>query len=304
MDDLDLIDLDQPRRGYRKFISCWLRRRGGETYVVDPGPASTIPHLTAELHRRGVTRLDRILLTHVHLDHGGGAGHLAAAFPEARVVVWEEAARHLVDPQRLWEGSLQVLRDLAPLFGRPLPVPADRIDPPSSLEPLGIRTFHTPGHAAHHQCYLDDGTLFVGEAAGMTCPTRGGAPYLRPATPPRFHLPTALRSLDLLLALEPAPARLAWGHHGLCEEPGRFLAAARGQLLLWTATLDGLRASHGPAWSADLQAEAQRRLAGADPWFATLADLEDDLQAREADFLRNTIEGMLGYLDDAGKTAS
>lgn len=79
-------------------------------------------------------------------------------------------------------------------------------------------------------------------------------------------------------------------------------AAARGQLLLWTATLGGLRASHGPSWSADLQAEARRRLAEADPWFATFADLEDDLQAREADFLRNTIEGMLGYLDDAGKT--
>ncbi|MBK9305189.1 MAG: hypothetical protein IPM94_15320 [bacterium] len=137
----------------------------------------------------------------------------------------------------------------------------------------------------------------------MTCPTRGGAPYLRPATPPRFHLPTALRSLDLLLALDPAPVRLAWGHYGVCEEPGRFLAAARSQLLLWTTVLDEVRAIHGPTWSPQLQAAALRRLTDADPWFATMADLEDDLREREADFLRYTLEGMLGYLEASGTPA-
>ena len=304
MDDLQLIDLDQPRPGYRKFIACWLRSRDGLTYVVDPGPANTIPHLVGELRRRGVARLDRILLTHIHLDHGGGAGQLAAAYPEARVVAWEPAHRHLVDPERLWEGSLKVLGDTARLFGEPTPVPRDRLDPPDALAPLGIGWLPTPGHAVHHVGYVDGDLLYAGEAAGMTCPVPGGARYQRPATPPRFHPDAALASLDALLALDPMPRRLAWAHHGLGGAPAPLLRDARGQIGLWLAVAADLRAEFGGAWNPELQREAIRRLAAADPLFAPFAALPDDLRAREDEFLRNTLEGMLGHLAEVAEAAS
>ncbi|MCB1151503.1 MBL fold metallo-hydrolase [bacterium] len=293
-----LIDLDQPKRGYRRFISAWLHRLGDRTAVVDPGPTSTIDHLCGELARLGVTRLDWILLTHIHLDHGGGAGTLARRFPEARVVCLPAAARHLVDPTRLWEGSLQVLGDNAPLFGRPEPVPADRIDDPAVLEPLGVRTLPTPGHAAHHVCFLHGDLIFAGEAAGMTCPTSDGGFCLRPATPPRFLRDVAVDSLDRLLALDPAPRRAAFGHYGLHAEPALLFRAARGQLHLWTEILAELTAPGARRVDDALRPRLLETLQARDPWFAPFARLDDDLRARELEFLANTWRGMSGWLED------
>ncbi len=290
-----LIDLDQPKRGYRLFITCWLHRAAGETLVVDPGPASTIDHLIGRLRDEGVERLDRIVLTHIHLDHGGGAGHLAAAFPEARVVCHAPSAKHLIDPARLWEGSLKVLGENATLFGEPLPVAADRIDKPASLETLGIRTIPTPGHAPHHLSFLHGDLLFAGEAAGMTCPGTS-SPYMRPATPPRFFLDVAEGSLDRLLALDPAPSRAAFAHYGLHDDPMPLLRAARVQLGTWVEELDALSQPGERVRTPELQERALARLMEVDPYFAPFAELPDDIRDRELDFITNTIDGMLGWL--------
>lgn len=295
MNDITLIDLDQPRAGYRSFISCWVHRGAGLNYVVDCGPAGTIPHLDAELRRLGVDRLDFILLTHIHLDHGGGAGHLAARHPEARVVCWPQAAPHLVEPGRLWEGTRQVLGEVADLFGPPLPLDAARLLPPSALAAHGFRWLHTPGHAPHHVSWLHGDVLFVGEAAGVTCPVPGGARYLRPATPPRFFSDVALASLDALVALAPAPAHIAYGHHGWSTAPATALADGRAQTVLWLETLRVLAAECGAAaWSPAFHAAAAERLAAVDPLFAPYLDLPTDLRTREDAYLRNTLEGMLG----------
>lgn len=291
------IDLDQPKRGYRRFITAWVHRLGDRVAVVDPGPDSTIDHLVAELARHGVPDVDLILLTHIHLDHGGGAGRLARHFPRARVVCHPPAAKHLADPTRLWEGSLQVLGDDAPLFGRPQPVPADRLDAPASLEALGVRTLPTPGHAPHHLCYLHGDLIFAGEAAGMTCPTPDGGFCLRPATPPRFFLDVAVGSLDRLLALDPLPRRAAFGHYGLHDDPARLFAAARDQLRRWTALLAELTRPGARAVDADLRPRLLERLLAEDPWFAPFARLEDDLRDRELAYLGNTWRGMAGWLD-------
>ena len=84
---LHCIDLDLPDlTGFRKFLSAWLYVSDVLTFVVDPGPLSTIPHLKRELRRHGVKRLDYILLTHIHIDHAGGSGALRDSYPEAIVV--------------------------------------------------------------------------------------------------------------------------------------------------------------------------------------------------------------------------
>ncbi|MCK7504193.1 MAG: MBL fold metallo-hydrolase [Desulfobacterales bacterium] len=99
-----------PRRsdGFADFISAWLVQ-GRPSFLVDVGPASTAGQLLAALDTLGVTRLDYILLTHIHLDHAGAIGQVARRFPAARIVCHEKGIPHLVDPTQLWEGTRKVL---------------------------------------------------------------------------------------------------------------------------------------------------------------------------------------------------
>ncbi|MCK4536940.1 MAG: MBL fold metallo-hydrolase, partial [Desulfuromonadales bacterium] len=148
LDNLTCIDLDQPSlEGFRKFISCWLYRDEAISFIVDPGPLSTIPHLVDALQKHGVKHLDYILLTHIHIDHAGGAGALFEHFPEARVICHPDGIRHMIEPEKLWQGSLKVLGTLAETFGEIIPVPKNRIGYDELIAESGLRCFLTPGHA-------------------------------------------------------------------------------------------------------------------------------------------------------------
>ena len=296
--DLVLIDLDQPKEGYREFLSCWLGRDGDLAFIVDPGPRSTAAHLIRELGRRGVTRVDFVLLTHIHLDHGGGAAELLDAFPEARLYCHPAGARHIVDPAQLWKGSLSVLGAVAQMYGAPSPVPAERIAAETELSAAGIRVLKTPGHAVHHVSYLHGGTLFAGEAFGTRSPLPSGALYMRPATPKRFFLDQALASLDSLRALPEEPARTVFAHYG--SLPGAFAhaEAARRQLLLW---VDTVRETKAAATSrAQLDDLVFARLQEIDPLYGQgrYDELAPDIRARERHFLENTVDGILGWLGE------
>jgi glyoxylase-like metal-dependent hydrolase (beta-lactamase superfamily II) len=306
--NLHLIDLDQDLPGQRRFISCWLSVQDDLVFIVDPGPPSTAAHLIARLEELGVSRLDFILLTHVHLDHGGCTALILDRWPEARVVCHEKGRPHLVDPTRLWEGSRAILGRKADVYGEPKPVPPAALVGFEALAARGIETIPTPGHAAHHVAFRHGGDLFVGEAAG-TFSDLGGGPagedyYLRPATPPRFFPDVARASLECLLALDPMPGRLLFAHHGaFAGRVDRLLTVARDQLTLWVDTaqavladLRGLPHSEQPADHEDLMDLITGRLARVDSHFARGADLPADIRARETDFTRQTLRGILEYL--------
>ena len=291
LDNLRCIDLDLPgQEGFRKFISSWLYRGENFTLLVDPGPLSTIPLLCQELHRQGVERLDHVLLTHIHIDHAGGTGTLLREFPGATVICHPEGVRHLVAPEKLWEGSRKVLGALADAYGEIVPVPAERIRYEETVGNTGVRAFLTPGHAQHHCSYLLDDLLFAGEVAGV----RGDVPYgifMRPATPPRFILKVALDSIDRMIEL--APRHMIFAHHGLVDRAVEHLLIARNQLLLWV---------RGVAETAAME-EAQREealvawLLDKDEHYRTVSLLPPDIQARERYFLGNTLRGMMEYVD-------
>ncbi len=262
LEQLTCIDLDQPGlEGFRKFISCWLCRGDNATFVVDPGPLSTIPRLLETLRSQGVERIDYILLTHIHIDHAGGAGALLEEFPEARVICHPEGIRHMVDPEKLWQGSLQVLGAMAEAYGPIVPVPAEKILFEEEIGATGIRAFLTPGHAPHHLCFLIEDLLFAGEVAGVHCEVSEGI-YMRPATPPRFIQKVAIDSVERMIAL--GPRHLVIAHYGLVEPALEYLKIGRRQLLLWV-----------------------RGVAATPP----------DIYARERYFLGNTLRGMAGYYD-------
>jgi glyoxylase-like metal-dependent hydrolase (beta-lactamase superfamily II) len=291
LDNLTCIDLDQPfLEGFRKFISSWLYQGDGFTLLVDPGPLSTIPRLCGELRARGVERLDYVLLTHIHIDHAGGTGALMREFPEAVAICHQDGIRHMVAPEKLWQGSRKVLGAVAEAYGEIVAVPEERIRFEERIDAIGLRTFLTPGHAQHHVSYQLDDFLFAGEVAGVRCDVDQGI-YLRPATPPRFILDVALDSIDRVAAL--APRRMAFAHHGMVENGLEHLRIARRQLLLWV---------RGVAETLDV--ESSRRedalfawLLERDEQFRNILNLPTDIQARERNFFGNSMRGMVEYVE-------
>ena len=309
---LKLIDLDQELPGQRRFISCWVGRTADFSFIVDPGPPATADRLIAQVEEwlasQGLDRLDHILLTHIHLDHGGATAQVLERWPQARVTCHPKGRGHLIDPERLWQGSRQVLGHKAEVYGEPAPVPEAGLAAENAPLPAGLKVVPTPGHAPHHVAFVLGEHLFLGEAAG-TFSTLGQGPevvdyYLRPATPPRFFLPVAAASLDRLLELDPMPGHLCFAHHGLFSgDVPALLQAARAQLDLWVHTMAGWvdRNAGGVIPEAGPPAEAilphlAAELARRDPHFARGAQLPADIREREADFTRQTLRGMLGYL--------
>jgi len=288
--DLHLIPLDQDIRGFTRFIGVWLYR-GERTFLVDVGPAATVPHLLEALADLGITRLDAILLTHIHLDHAGGIGDVARSFPETPVFCHEVGIPHLADPSRLWEGSLKTLGDTARAYGEISAVPAQQLRDAASPPWDEVSSTLTPGHSPHHVSYQIPPYLFAGETGGVLRSLDDGHEYLRPATPPRFFLETALGSIDALIALE--PDSLCYGHFGIRSEGKAMLQKHREQLIRWEETIAGVMEGHRGEDISDACLDA---LFGEDPLLAAYSHLTDAEQERERFFLINSIRGYVGYL--------
>jgi glyoxylase-like metal-dependent hydrolase (beta-lactamase superfamily II) len=202
--------------------------------LVDCGPASTFETLAAGIRELGLELADlrHLLLTHIHLDHAGAAALLVRESPHLRVHVSEVGAPHVVDPTRLERSARRLYGEaLDALFGPVVPVPAENVSILGSRV-AGMECFPTPGHAAHHVCFMDDssGLLFAGDALGLRL---GGSRYVLPTTPPpEVDLETWHRSLDEIE--QRAPERLALPHFGLVPDPEAHLRTFRRRLMLWT----------------------------------------------------------------------
>jgi len=184
--------IDAHMHGKEHNLSCYFLP-GERPTLVEPGPESSLDNVVAGLDRLGVGPADLawIVVTHVHLDHGGGAGKLAARFPNATVVVHEQGARHLHSPDRLVASATRVYgeENMAMLWGSMTPVPVERlrsVDEGDTIDLGGgrvLEVMYTPGHAKHLMCLVDSGTggVFVGDAVGITLPH---SHLVRPTVPP------------------------------------------------------------------------------------------------------------------------
>jgi glyoxylase-like metal-dependent hydrolase (beta-lactamase superfamily II) len=216
--------------------------------LIECGPALTIETVLAALTTLGLgaTDLAYLVLTHIHLDHAGGAGDVAAAFPSATVVVSEHGARHLADPERLNASSARVYGPLFDrVYGACTPVPAARVRSIADRDELDLgngrvlELLHTPGHAKHHLGVFDPqiGAVFAGDSVGVQLP---GMTELRPATPPpEFHLDAALNSLERYRAR--APERIYLAHYGPVAPADAVLDTAGAQLRRWVETAEAAR---------------------------------------------------------------
>ncbi|MEY2430975.1 MAG: hypothetical protein QOC92_700, partial [Acidimicrobiaceae bacterium] len=234
-----VIQIDTLLGGWHNVTAGYLIE-GREPILVETGSQSSVDSLLAALSELNVapTDLAGIAVTHIHLDHAGGVGDVARAFPNATVYVHEKGARHLVDPSRLVKSAAMVYGDLLDtLYGRLDPTPSERVHVLEDGETISIdanrtlTTVDSPGHAKHHLALHDSesGLLFAGDAVGVRLPDAG---VLRPSTPPPdFDLEQAILSLHRFA--ERRPTGVALAHFGLVPDPMATLVEAEEILRRW-----------------------------------------------------------------------
>ena len=288
---LYLLNLPQALPGFRYFISSWFFVDAlGRRVVVDPGPASTIPLLINRLSRL-TESVDFVLLTHIHLDHAGGIAQFCEHFKGARVWVHPKARRHLLDPEKLWKGSLRTLGDIVQTYGQPQPLNPnslmDRDDIP------GITCIETPGHAPHHVSFIvpfkNERLVFLGEAGGLYLPLASSPtlPYLRPTTPPKFDCVAAQSSIQKIGQAVESDDLLCYAHWGAIRRPHTHIALAKGQLDEWLSLIFKMK---------DQTAEdITDYLLENDSLVSGFFRLPHDLQERERFFINNSVQGFLQY---------
>lgn len=265
-----VVEIDTLLGGWERVTAGYLVQ-GAAPVLVETGSQSSVPALLAALEDLGVAPGDLagVAVTHIHLDHAGGVGDVARAFPSATVYVHERGARHLVDPARLVDSASRVYGPLLDsLYGRLDPTPAERIHVLADGEDIRVgpdrvlTTIDSPGHAKHHLALHDSvsGLLFAGDAVGVRLPDAG---VLRPATPPPdFDLDQALVSLQRFA--ERRPSALALAHYGLVPEPLTVLEEAAGTLRRWAEVAEAAwRAGEDIAAALDTAFGAE--LGGVDP---------------------------------------
>jgi glyoxylase-like metal-dependent hydrolase (beta-lactamase superfamily II) len=213
--------------------------------LIECGPALSIDNVVAGLRSLGMDPADLayLVLTHIHLDHAGGAGDIADAFPSATIIVSELGAKHLHDPERLNRSAAQVYGPLFDaVYGACTPIEAERIVGVADGYRIDLgggrelELLYTPGHAKHHIGIHDHetGAIFSGDSVGVKLP---GMTALRPATPPAdFHLEAALASLARYRERDPARVYLA--HYGPVDPPEQALTEADERLRLWAAVAE------------------------------------------------------------------
>ncbi|RPJ12960.1 MAG: MBL fold metallo-hydrolase [Desulfobacteraceae bacterium] len=286
-ENLFLIILPPVAPGFQDFIGVWLYK-GGTNFIVDTGTSSTSDALIQALHETGVKDLDYIFLTHIHMDHAGATGEISEHFPDAPVVCHKDAIPHLIDPSKLWEGTKKTLGGIAEAYGPLKPVNDKRLIDASVFNEASVIPIITPGHSLHHVSYIFRELLFAGEAGGVCYSLSSGGEYMRPATPPKFFMNTAIESIDRLISKH--PGKICYGHLGLKEDAVNLLKRHKDQLYFWE---DVIRNETGKSQNEDLISRCSKALLEKDPLLSGFSDMEEDVKEREMFFLTNSIKGFV-----------
>ncbi len=288
--EIKLIEIKQDTPGFDGFLSSWVCQ-DNINFLVDVGPANTASRLIDSLDSLGLDRIDYILLTHIHIDHAGALADVLDRYPMARVICHEKGIKFIVDPSKLWAGSLAVLGDTARGYGEPKPVNADRLVPHTQTKITDLKVIETPGHAAHHLSFSYRDNLFAGEAGGNYFLVNN-TEYLRPATPPRFFFDVFLSSLDRLIAQD--NQTICYAHFGIAQGSHRLLNRFRKQLFRWKKIIYE-QVQQG---NKNLIARCMDALLEKDPDLATFDKMDLDSQKREKIFLTNSINGFIGFFQE------
>lgn len=208
--------------------------------LIDTGPATSVSVVLDGIKRAGVRSedIDYIIVTHIHLDHAGGAGVIIKGMPHAQVIVHHRGARHLVNPARLVSSTIEVQGEEAMVkHGEVVPVEAERVKPvyEGDVLKLGekqdLRFIDAPGHAPHELCIYEsrNSGLFVGDAAGMS--VAENEILLLDTPPPSFDAELCINTLERLMKLK--ATMIYFAHFGVSDKVQENLRLAIDKLQVW-----------------------------------------------------------------------
>jgi glyoxylase-like metal-dependent hydrolase (beta-lactamase superfamily II) len=233
------VDTEYVRPG---LAAAHIVQHNGRAAFVDVGTTLSVPYLLAALEQLGIEReaVDWLLLTHVHLDHAGGAGALMQALPNAKAVLHPRGAPHLIDPAKLVAGTRAVYGDAAfeRLYGDIVPIAAERVvltKDGDRIELAGrpFELFHSPGHALHHQCFVDleHPAVFTGDTFGLSYrefDTAQGAFIVPTTTPTQFDPEQLIASIDRIVSYRPESVYLM--HYSRVTDAQKLAADLKAQV--------------------------------------------------------------------------
>lgn len=245
-----LYQIDAWMEGAPFRLSCYLFDTP-EPVLIDAGPSTSFGHLSGVLDHLGVDDLATVLITHIHLDHGGAAGHFAHRYPTARIAVHHVGAPHVVRPARLWESAVRIYgkEELIAKWGVMEPVSEDRVDAlyEGDTVSLGagraLEILDTPGHAKHQVAIFDpdSGGMFVGDTVGLCYPH---GHEIQPNTPPPDFDPHQLTG-QLRRMAQRDPSFVGFAHFGPRHDAQTALADAEERVWDWVELIDSYAALEG-----------------------------------------------------------
>lgn len=238
--NLYIIDLKPVR--IENFIASYVLRGADSAAVIETGPTCSIPNLLMGLREIGIVNEDvsYVAVSHIHIDHAGGAGTLLQYLPNAKLLVHTKGAPHMINPEKLWKASKQVLGEVAIVYEEIQPIPENRVITPvdGTIIDLGggvqLKLLETLGHASHHLGFFENAGMgiFQGDAAGIYIPQLD---VTIPTTPAPFHLGMTLASIQKIVDM--TPKWLYYTHFGPVDNAVNRLKAYTMQLKLWEKTV-------------------------------------------------------------------
>lgn len=226
---IDGFDMDIPSRTGTYVI------QEEELTLIEVGPSPSVKYIKRGLENlsRSLAEVRYIIVTHVHLDHAGGAGFLLQQCPNATLIVHPRGGRHLIDPTKLAAGARAIYGEsFSEIYDPIVPVPADRVVEKSEGDTLDIgpnctlEFWDTPGHAKHHFSIFDpvSNGIFTGDTAGVRYELllQDGVELYLPTTSPNHFNPNDMHASINRFA-EKAVDRIYFGHFGMTENPKEAL---------------------------------------------------------------------------------
>jgi glyoxylase-like metal-dependent hydrolase (beta-lactamase superfamily II) len=289
----NIYQIDLETGGYKNLIASYVIKTAKKTMIIESGPTNSIPNLLCGLAELKINPedVDTVAVTHIHLDHAGGTGTLLKHLPNAKVLVHPKGLPHMVNPEKLWPSSQTVLGYVAEIFGKPEPVPEDRIfSMTEGTIDLGeegkLTIFETLGHASHNLSFQEtfNNGIFPGDAAGTYFPEFN---VVSPTTPPPFYLESSIASIEKLINLR--PKTLYYSHFGKADDAVRLLRAYKAELLMWNCIVQDSVAKN------QTFEQITERVLAEDSVMSQLADFLKGHKVYTKTAIENSVSGFVEY---------
>ena len=214
--------------------------------LIEVGPSNSFPYLISSLESLGIKEVNRSAMTHLHLDHIGGIGHLVERFKDHFVYIHELGLKHLPNPEKLWNAVSDIYTEewLIENWGKIKPTPIENIKTLNDKDYIDLgnkrklKAYHDPGHAKHHYSFYDktSKTLFMGDTLGLIYPHGN---FVQPnLPPPDFDKEILFTTLEKFEKLE--LENLALAHFGIHKNPYDLINNAKENIEIWINFIENL----------------------------------------------------------------